>query len=599
MAVVKRGRGLAPKRLGRYELLAELGSGGMAEVFLARMMGPADFHKWIAIKRVHPHMAKHPQFIDMFLDEARIAASIQHPNVASVFDLGDDDGEYFLAMEYLHGENLAVVMQRAAEEVGRVPYALATYIIARAAEGLHHSHQTKDRRGRPIDLIHRDVSPQNIFVTYDGQIKLTDFGIAKAAGRLTDTKTGGMKGKSAYMAPEQALGQDIDRRVDIFSLGVVLWELTVGQRLFKAKTEAQSLMRITGGNTPTPSSVLPGYPPALEAIVMRALNRDRLKRYESAGQMGDDLTRLLQSTGDHIGSREVSAFMRELLDDQYMMKEALLHSDPTKETNISDLRAPEEQSPVSESRVQVRTIPRSETPIQQAETSPTSSRRWLLLAALVVVLAVVGGVFFAARETAPLPSSARIATSPSGARVELNGESIEGYTPLTVQSLGPGRHSLSLSLDGFETLDRTFDVVPGETTELSYALSPEQLDFPSFDVDPTAPDTAAPALPEHDGTTNNEAAPNSSPNPSARTSPSERIARPPSRAQGEANLAIVSLPWSRVRVGRRPPTETPTTLTVPAGRVVLRYQVGGEGEERRMLVNVRAGEDQTVRLPTR
>ena len=211
------------KKLGRYELVWELGTGGMASVYLARVRGPAGFNKWLAIKRIHPHLAKDPRFVEMFLDEARIAAAVHHPNVAHVFDLGDDAGERFLAMEYLHGEHLGTVAVRAVRERGRLEPELAARIIASAADGLHHAHEARDAEGRHLGLVHRDVSPQNIFVTYDGSVKLTDFGIAKAAGRLTHTQTGGTKGKVSYMAPEQALGHAVDRRTDVWALGVVLW----------------------------------------------------------------------------------------------------------------------------------------------------------------------------------------------------------------------------------------------------------------------------------------------------------------------------------------------------------------------------------------
>ncbi len=215
---------VAGRRLGRYELLLEMGSGGMATLYLARMAGPRRFEKLVAIKKIHDHLTSRQDFVDMFLDEAQISARIQHPNVVQLFDLGEADGSYFIAMEYVHGVNLAGLLRAVSGRgSGQYGWPQAAWIVAEAAAGLHAAHELLTTDGRPMNLVHRDVSPQNILVSYDGNVKVADFGIAFAAERITHTSSGVLKGKIPYMAPEQAAGEPLDRRADVFALGTLLF----------------------------------------------------------------------------------------------------------------------------------------------------------------------------------------------------------------------------------------------------------------------------------------------------------------------------------------------------------------------------------------
>src|SRR6201996_1961668 len=223
--------------LGRYRVVDEIGVGGMASVHLARMDGPGGFQKWVAIKKIHPHLVEDESFVQMFLDEARVAARISHPNVATVFDLGKHDETYWIAMEYLHGEPLREVMRRTEELAAPMPPEIGCRVIADAAEGLHAAHELLGKNGEKLGLVHRDVTPHNLFVTYEGTTKVVDFGIAKFSSRMSSTRAGTLKGKLAYMSPEQVHGEQIDRRTDLFALGVVLWELTTGQRLFRSESD--------------------------------------------------------------------------------------------------------------------------------------------------------------------------------------------------------------------------------------------------------------------------------------------------------------------------------------------------------------------------
>ncbi len=311
--------------LGRYRVVDEIGVGGMASVHLARMDGPGGFQKWIAIKRIHGHLIEDESFVQMFLDEARVAARISHPNVATVFELGKHDDSYWIAMEYLHGEPLREIMRRT-EELGQtMPPEIACKVIADAAEGLHAAHELSGNAGEKLGLVHRDVTPHNLFVTYDGVTKVVDFGIAKFSSRMSSsTRAGTLKGKLAYMSPEQVHGETIDRRTDIFALGVVLWELTTGQRLFRMDNDLDTLAKVQECNVPRPSSIVRGYPMDLEKIVLKALVKNRGERYRTAREFSRALQSFFLRRGLFIASDEVSAYMHGIFQERMGKRDAHL-----------------------------------------------------------------------------------------------------------------------------------------------------------------------------------------------------------------------------------------------------------------------------------
>jgi len=328
--------------LGRYRVVEEIGIGGMATVHLARMDGPGGFQKWVAIKRIHPNLVEDDQFVDMFLDEARIAAGINHANVAQVFDLGKDEGTYWIAMEYLHGEPLREIMRRCEERNQLISVDVASRICADAAEGLHAAHELRGKNGQLLGLVHRDVTPHNLFVTYEGYTKVVDFGIAKVADRLSETRAGTLKGKFAYMSPEQVRGQDdVDRTTDVFALGVVLWELTTGHRLFRMDTDLDTLEKVQACVVPPPSTIIPGYPIELESVVMKALAKKKPERYQTARELSRALQLYLQRRAVLIGPEEISGFIRELFADRIGAREAHLAwaADVTSTINVDQLNA--------------------------------------------------------------------------------------------------------------------------------------------------------------------------------------------------------------------------------------------------------------------
>lgn len=269
-------------RLRDYEIVARLKAGGMATLFLARRLGAAGFARHVAIKVVHPHLASDDHFIRMFVDEALLSSKIQHPNVVHVEELGEENGTYFLVMEYVHGSSLSTLLGALAELERSLNPRVAVHIALKLAEGLHVAHELRDDKGQPLHVVHRDVSPQNVLVSSAGHVKLIDFGIAKASDRGKRTETGSLKGKIRYMSPEQAFGRAIDRRTDIYALGIVLWELLTMRRLFSGPNELAILDVVRNPRVPPPSRFAPHIPPALDAAVLRALAKDPDQRPPSA-----------------------------------------------------------------------------------------------------------------------------------------------------------------------------------------------------------------------------------------------------------------------------------------------------------------------------
>jgi serine/threonine-protein kinase len=282
-----------PQLVGRYVLYGAIASGGMATVHFGRLVGPAGFARPVAIKRLHPQFARDPDFVQMFLDEARLAARIAHPNVVQTLDLVDTADEIFLVMEYVRGLSLASLVRTLRRRGERVPPRIASGIVVGVLEGLHAAHEAKDDRGARLDLVHRDVSPHNVLVGTDGVARLLDFGVAKAAGRLQTTRDGKVKGKVAYMAPEQVEGLPLTRRTDVFAASVLLWEVLTGRRLFYGDSDADSLRRVLNDRVPPPRTLVPDLPPQIDGVVLRGVERSADARYPTAHHMALELSACL------------------------------------------------------------------------------------------------------------------------------------------------------------------------------------------------------------------------------------------------------------------------------------------------------------------
>lgn len=487
---------------GRYQLLRKIASGGMGQVFLARAEGAQGFEKLLVIKRVLPHLVEDEDFLDMFLDEARIAASLNHPNLVQIFELGEANDATYLAMEYVPGEDLRRVERRARTEGKGLPVGIALRIVSDAAAGLHYAHQARDGKGQPLQLVHRDVSPQNILVGYSGAVKLIDFGVAKAAGRSQQTASGVLKGKFPYLSPEQAAGKVIDHRSDQFALGIVLWEILTGQRLFKDDSDLATLRRVQECHVPPPSSLEPAVPKALDAIVLRALAKSPDDRFQDCGAFRLALEELAISRALPASSAHLTAFMGEL----YAQRIAA-ESSPEKLDELSSNAAlddlPTPSRPTQAGRDKTVASRPGRGPTQAAPRPDQKPRRTALVGVGVAVLAIAGTVAWVAHARGGTPPPAPVATStaptgtatsttaqpqtplsaplpvlappatltlqtePSGAEVEIDGKP-RGKTPLTLQVEKDASLSATLHLAGYEPLTTTLtaDQAPTRTVTL-------------------------------------------------------------------------------------------------------------------------------------
>lgn len=376
-----------PSRIGRYRVVGRLAKGGMAELFVGRLEGPHGFERPIVLKRILPHLTPDERFVEMFLEEARIIAALKHPNLIHVHELGVDADGPFIAMELLDGESLAGLCRRLAAEDELLDFGTAAAIVAHAAAGLHAAHEAKSSDGRPLQIVHRDVSPQNIFVTYDGHVYVIDFGIATTVDRICRTEEGSVRGKFEYMAPEQLEGGKLDRRADVFALGVVLFELVSGKRLYRRSSQAEMVAAILCEPPPDLTSVRPGTPPRLAEICSRALSKSPADRHATAAELRRELLAFVGQAATLPDVEEaLGALMHRVFPDRIAEKIAL----------GGDLRAGREVETLPAAEVDLAVeIPRLESTMVMAERprlEPSARRpRVLKLASAALLLMVVTG----------------------------------------------------------------------------------------------------------------------------------------------------------------------------------------------------------------
>ncbi len=435
-----------PEHIGRYQILGLLGTGGMAEILLARINGPSGFERPVVIKRILPHLAREQRFRDMFLDEARIVAGIRHPNVVQVHELGQEGDELYLVMEYLEGESAAGVARRLAAHGKLLNFGLCAHLMSEVAAGLHAAHELTDPDGKAQELVHRDVSPANVFLGYGGDVKMIDFGIAVAADRVSKTEAGQVKGKYAYMSPEQCMGVPLDRRSDVFSMGTVLYELSTCRRLFKRQSDMLTLQAICHEAVPPPTSVVPEYPPDLERICLRALEKRPERRYASAYEMRRDLIEVARRlNGPKIPEESLAKVMRRLFSDRIEEKRAMLTRLRAGE-RVAEVPAAEIEDGIEPQDVEVGVLQHvsmmhsmtlaAQSPLRFGHDTSTHSatgaessepsmrpRRW---PAIVGALGLAGGIGVAMSlplgDPPPAPSRAELAAVPASVRIEVESE---------------------------------------------------------------------------------------------------------------------------------------------------------------------------------
>ncbi|MBI3609895.1 MAG: protein kinase [Nitrospirae bacterium] len=302
-----------PAHFGKYLLIDKVGTGGMAELFMAKQTGLKGFEKVMAIKRILPHLTEDAEFVSMFINEAKLAALLSHQNIVQIFDLGHIENAYFIAMEYVMGKDLRTILQRAKAANQPMSVSHASSIVSKVCAGLDYAHRKKDLTGRDLNIVHRDISPQNILVSYEGEVKLVDFGIAKAAGQSSETRTGILKGKLSYMAPEQARGKPVDRRTDIFAIGIVLYEILTGHKLFKGDNDFNTLEKVREAKVePPPTTLNREVSPELEAIILKALAREPEDRFQSAAELQSALEDHMSRMGYDFSTVRLAQYLQGL-----------------------------------------------------------------------------------------------------------------------------------------------------------------------------------------------------------------------------------------------------------------------------------------------
>jgi serine/threonine protein kinase len=306
----------------RYRVIEKLESGGMAEVFRAESEGLQGFKKQVAIKRVLPHLSEKKKFISMFLDEARLSAHLTHSNCVQVFDIGVGDNAYFIVMEFVDGANLKSITESLKRQGKEFPVAYAAFIALEICKGLSYAHELRDPSGQDLHIVHRDMSPPNVLITKYGEIKIVDFGLAKANSQLERSEPGIIKGKFSYLSPEAAMGQDVDARTDIFAVGIILWELLTGQRLFMGDSDFQTVKKVQQAHVPSAAGLNPGVPADLDRILAKALARDPNARYRTARELGQDLSKFLCKLGVPVSTFDIATLAQTAMKDRHKVKAA-------------------------------------------------------------------------------------------------------------------------------------------------------------------------------------------------------------------------------------------------------------------------------------
>jgi serine/threonine-protein kinase len=486
-----------PRPFGKYTLLHRIAKGGMAELYLGLHRSTAGFEKLVVIKRALPLYNHEEEFIAMLLHEARIAATLSHPNIVQIYDVGQIDGTYFIAMEHVHGEDMRAIQRQLAKRGRELPIEHALSVGIGLCSALAYAHAKCDLAGNHLRIVHRDISPHNVLVSYSGDVKLVDFGVAKSRVQLTDqTRSGSIKGKIAYMSPEQALGQSLDARSDIFAIGTTLYELTTGRRLFRGRTDFETLKMVGAAHFAAPRDVRANFPEGLEAIILRALAKYPRDRYQSAGELQYDLERFLHVSHLHTSALTVSAFMRDLFADKLRDQEKVLAS----VKRIADsalIHTPEafaaEPMPSGPSSAP----PGAASVSDVSRVEPRGGLGWLVFAVAIAAfvfavssgqqwqeVSVAKGQWFtfddgsdgkaasAARAEdppAPVTGKLTVSASGSGCQVQVDGKSA-GHSPLVDFVLSAGQHGIGCTPSAGRAFSVNVRIDPGETAHVGFVL---------------------------------------------------------------------------------------------------------------------------------
>ena len=552
-------RPFMPEQFGTYWLLDRIAVGGMAEVFRAKTFGAQGFEKVLVIKRILDRFAEDADFVEMFIDEAKLSAQLQHPNIAQIFDFGKQGSNYFIAMEAVDGKDLKTLLRRLAERGERMPIEFACSIAHQLVRGLEYAHSRSDAMGLPLNVVHRDVSPSNVIVSYDGHVKIVDFGIAHAESANRESESGVLKGKYSYMSPEQASGFDVDHRSDIFSAGICLWEMLTGNRLFRYGTEIETLEAIKACSVPPPSEFNPAVPPELDEIVLISLGREPADRYQEAAQFQNALGDfLLPTTPDRL-SPQLMQWMRERFGEEIRQERERLDRGTELAAELHyggelDLVLDEDETILEDDDDAVAT---QKAPVVDTETvrpppAPAPVNRMVFGALLVIagllvaLLILLWPVLFGASNVSTLQVSV-LPADVEGLVVRIDGDLVEGTTAELTPDVA---HELVLSAPGYEPRTKSIELIPGQVYSIEVQLQPEVLE-----------ELGEPETPPGDGL-GEDLEP--LPAPPAATAPAPRPAARPEPTPRPASTGVPDLP--------QPVAAEPSMLffaSRPAGATVL------------------------------
>ncbi len=492
-----------PESFGKYYLVDKIAVGGMAEIFKAKSFGHGGFEKLLVIKRILPHISEKEEFVEMFVDEAKVSVALQHANIVQTYDFGKFQENWFIAMECVEGKDVKGLLRKLAQRRRLLPIEFAVYVAHEISKGLDYAHRRENLQGHELGIVHRDMSPSNVLISYEGEAKIADFGIAKATTNAYNTKDGVLKGKFEYMSPEQAMGMSIDRRSDIFSCGIILYECLTGRRLFKTESDVKTLETIKACDLDPPSALNPSIPARLDEIVMRALARNREDRYQEARELQNDLLEFLYPATPDLTRQSFSHFLKELFSEEIGAERARLEAGTRAAMAIHEQEPDLDLEPEWEEQ---RTTA-SHTMPSVAPVVPAGPR-WPILAAIAGVLVVVfiglGWVAWSLlSQSGPQPTQATtgqlLVQSSVQAEVLVDGEPVGSGQQVSVSDLAPGEHSLLLRADGYQEWQDQFRVEAGEKVRIPVRLvaePPEVEPDPPTDPDPTPRDPPVDARPD-------------------------------------------------------------------------------------------------------
>lgn len=525
------------QKAGQYYLLEKIAQGGMAEIFKGLAYDLAGIQRTVCIKKILPHIAASREFIDMLVDEAKIAVKLSQGNIAQIYDLGKAGDDYFMVMEYVDGQTLSRIHRKCLKQARKIPIPLVCTIISEIASGLNYMHRKTDEAGHPLNIIHRDISPQNIMVSYSGTVKIIDFGIAKAAVKIGHTESGILKGKFAYMSPEQAEGDNLDHRSDIFSLGVIFHELLTGKRLFKASENKETLKNVKRSKVAPPSQIIPEIPPELDAIVLKALSKDRRHRFAFASDFHEAILKFLHTQYPDFRPAHLAEFIRDLFREEFALQQTRRETEKetpqifleptagrTPETELTQGGQEgavnwrefmlEEDLPKEAEKLKPEIKDRMEEESESSEGENTD-KKWfprftfkkeILFWSLGIAAAALLGFFVwqfqggrspmppadAQKKPAaegnvpsspPLPPKIILESNPSGAKIYLNDRDTGLVTPTTLENLPPGsKHQLGIFLPNYKFFRTPFEAKPNETQRFHVELI---LDYGSLKITST------------------------------------------------------------------------------------------------------------------